>query len=361
MTGPENQRLQETLQDVAAKVRRYQGKGIGEQNTKASLIEPVLEALGWDIRDFEEVHREYKAKPQDRPVDYALKLLRQARLFIEAKGLDQNLADRKWISQILGYATVAGVAWCVLSDGDRYRFYNATAAVDAEDKLFCEVRISETPEEDACKILQLISRSNMEENLIDAYWNAHFVDRRVKEALSALLGGRDKSLIRLLRQKTPGLTPKEISDSLMRFDIHIDAPATGRIPARSVRKRASSAAPGPAPRRKQGQRKVREQTNVRVSLSDVIGAGLLSPPLKLFRRYRKTMLEATLLGDGQVEFQGTTYRSSSEAAGIARGTITGRPMSTNGWSFWQYRDEANAVRELDYARQAYLQKQGESC
>ncbi len=101
----------------------------------------------------------------------------------------------------------------------------------------------------------------MEENLIDAYWSAHFVDRRVKEALCALLDGRDKSLICLLRQ---------------------------------------------------------------------------------------------------VEFQGTVYRSSSEPAGIARGTITGRPMSTNGWSFWQYRDEANGVRELDSARQSYLQKQGES-
>jgi predicted type IV restriction endonuclease len=356
MTEQENQRLRQVLRDVAAKIRRYQGKSIGEQNTKASLIDPVLEALGWDIRDFDEVHREYKAKPQDRPVDYALKMLRQARLFLEAKGLDENLADRKWVSQILGYATVAGVAWCVLSDGDHYRFYNATAAVDAEDKLFCEVRISEASEDDACRILQLISRSNMEENLLDAYWNAHFVDRRVKEALRGLLDARDKSLIRLLRHKTPELSPKDISDSLMRFDIHIDAPAAGRVPARPARRTVSPTDAQPAPERKRRQQKGR--TDLHVSLSDVIGAGLLSPPVKLFRRYKKTMLEATLLADGRVEFQGKTYGSSSEAAGIARGTITGRPMNTNGWTFWQYRDEADKVRELAYARQLCLDKQG---
>ena len=110
MTEQQNQRLRQVLRDVTAKIRRYQGKSIGEQNTKASLIDPVLEALGWDIRDFEEVHREYKAKPKDKPVDYALQMLRKPRLFLEAKGLGEDLSDRKWISQVLWYATVAGVA-----------------------------------------------------------------------------------------------------------------------------------------------------------------------------------------------------------------------------------------------------------
>src|SRR5262249_9390421 len=33
----------------------------------------------------------------------------------------------------LGYATVAGAAWCLLTDGDEYRFSNATVPVDAEE------------------------------------------------------------------------------------------------------------------------------------------------------------------------------------------------------------------------------------
>lgn len=53
------------LAELAAKVRRYQDKPIGEQNTKASLIEPLLECLGWDIRDPDSVHREYRTKPRD--------------------------------------------------------------------------------------------------------------------------------------------------------------------------------------------------------------------------------------------------------------------------------------------------------
>jgi len=180
MTEHDRTRLREVIRDVAAKVRRYQERGLGEQNTKASLIDPILEALGWDIRDPDEVHREFKPTSKDSPVDYALKLIRKPRLFIEAKGLGEVLSDRKWVAQILGYAVMAGVEWCVLTDGDEYRFYNATVAVDAEEKMFFNIRLSEAKEAEAAKSLDLISRSNMEENLLDVLWAAHFVDRRVK-------------------------------------------------------------------------------------------------------------------------------------------------------------------------------------
>jgi hypothetical protein len=49
---------------------------IGEQNTKAALIDPLLAALGWELQEIDEVRREYRRKPQDNPVDYALFLNR---------------------------------------------------------------------------------------------------------------------------------------------------------------------------------------------------------------------------------------------------------------------------------------------
>ena len=108
---------------------RNREEKIGEQNTKATLIEPLLSALGWDVEELDEVVREYKRKPQDKPVDYALFRLRSPRLFVEAKALDEDLTYRKWVSQTLGYATVVGVEWCVLTNGDEYRLFNAHAAV----------------------------------------------------------------------------------------------------------------------------------------------------------------------------------------------------------------------------------------
>lgn len=149
--------LLDSITGVAAKARKFTDRGIGEQNTKASLIEPVLEALGWDIRDPDEVHREFRPTGKDSPVDYALKLMRKPRLFVEAKGLGETLTDRRWIAQVLGYATVAGVEWCVLTDGDEWRFYNASAPIEAEEKMFCRVRLTETAAPDAAKALSLLS------------------------------------------------------------------------------------------------------------------------------------------------------------------------------------------------------------
>ena len=33
---------------------------IGEQNTKAALIDPLLVALGWDLQEIDEIRREYR-------------------------------------------------------------------------------------------------------------------------------------------------------------------------------------------------------------------------------------------------------------------------------------------------------------
>ena len=114
-------------------------RGLNEENTKGALIEPILRALGWNVEDPDEVTREYKGKRRDKPVDYALRLLRSPRLFVEAKALGADLSDRKWAGQIMGYATVAGVKWAVLTDGNEYRIYNTHAPVDVEKKLLRRV------------------------------------------------------------------------------------------------------------------------------------------------------------------------------------------------------------------------------
>lgn len=76
-------------------------------------------------------------------MDYALFLLRTPRLFIEAKSLGAHINDGKWASQILAYATVAGVEWVALTDGNEWRIYNSHAPVPVEQKLFRVVRVAD--------------------------------------------------------------------------------------------------------------------------------------------------------------------------------------------------------------------------
>jgi hypothetical protein len=57
-----------TLKQCVERVDRYRrlGQRVGESNTKAGLIEPIIAALGWDVLDPDEVHREYLSEIDGR-------------------------------------------------------------------------------------------------------------------------------------------------------------------------------------------------------------------------------------------------------------------------------------------------------
>jgi hypothetical protein len=165
-----------------------------------------------------------------------------------------------------------------------------------------------------------------------------------------MFAAADKGLVRLIRRRSPNLAPKEIMESLRRLDLHVESltplPDSPVTPTPVVRRR----------RRESGTPKKENHKRVGAKLSDIIVAGILSPPIKLFREYRGKTLEATLLPNGTVEFQRANYQTCSLAANMARGSITGRPMSTNGWVFWQYMDTNGVTRTLADARQEYLEQ-----
>src|SRR5829696_4583892 len=365
MTNSTRQTLTSTLPRLRKRIQKIQNRNenIGEQNTKAALIDPLLAALGWDVEDIDEVSREYRRKSQDNPVDYALFMLRSPRLFVEAKGLEKDLSDRKWISQVLGYATVVGVEWCVLTNGDEYRIYNAHAPVDVEQKLFRAVRLSEADQDEyTLETLELLSKEKMGDNLLNVLWKAHFIDRHVSRALGELLQNDDAGLIRLIRKRTPELTPSEIRESLKRADIRIDFPVVS-VSSQSVASEVEDQVTSPVEvvqKTKEGK-KTLNIPGVRVS--DLIRANLVEPPLKLEKVYKGAHLEAEVQQDGTIVFDGDTYKSLSLAAALARKSIIGAPEGrkypqTNGWVFWKYHDrETGNLEEVDVLRQRYLNGQ----
>lgn len=350
-------RLAATIAEVRKRIDRAGNRStnLGEQNTKATLIEPILDALGWRLDSIDDVYREYRSKPQDNPVDYALFIHRTPRLFIEAKSLEKNPSDRKWIGQTLSYATIVGVEWCVLTNGDEYRLYNAHAPVDVEDKLFRAVRISDSNEEQlVLETLELLSKDKTGDNLISALWKSHFVDQHVQAALRKLLSGDDPGMVRHIRRHAPELKPGEIRDSLKRAEIRVDHPVIGtdaEAPSAPAKPKAKSQRPVPA--------KPRKDSRPSVGLDDIVRAGLVNPPLQLTRKYKGTVLTASVRQDGMVVFDGEAFETPSAAGGVARKSIVGAPPgkpypATNGWNFWRYLDpETGTEQKLDELRQKY--------
>lgn len=360
--------LGQVLTQVRERALRYRDSPIGEQDTKAALIEPVLRALGWDVEDLEEVQREYKPKSADNPVDYALSILRTPRLFVEAKALGGNLDDRRWANQIMGYAAVAGVEWVVLTNGDEYRIYNSHATVPVDEKVFRTIRITDE-ESRVEELLGVLSKDRMKGNAIDMLWKAHFVDRRIRAALETLFTAEpDAALVRLLGRRVPSLSTSDIKAGLSRVRVRLDFPeeaATDRPPApasanRPSRMSESRRATPPSSPQAQGKPPGEATPWRNVSVQDLIAVGLIKPPLHIEKTYKGHRATGRLEADGRVTYDRKAFDSLSVAAGVARATVIGAPPGrkypqTNGWTFWRFKDADGQLKPVDCLRQRHFQ------
>jgi Restriction Enzyme Adenine Methylase Associated/Type I restriction enzyme R protein N terminus (HSDR_N) len=354
MAGSPHAALRETLTKVRARIEelRERGDHPSEQDTKAILIDPVLAALGWRLDELDDVRREYRAKPQDNPVDYALTVFGQPRLFVEAKAFSTAL-DRKCASQVMGYASVVGVGWCLLTNGDEYRLYNSYAKVDVDEKLFRTVHVSNPEQTGLClETLALCAREHIGEAELDVLWKSQFVDRRVQAALEKLFADETGALARLVRKRCGELTLVEVRDSLRRAQVHVHFPVV-TPPATT----AGHAAPATE------VRPPKAPLSYAVQLADLIEASIVQPPLPLEKMYKGVHLEAVIEADGRVRVAGERFDSLSTAAGMARKSVIGAPPGrlypqTNGWTFWSYRDATSGdLRAVDDLRRRYLEDQ----
>ncbi len=355
---------------------------VGEQNTKAALVNPLLAAIGWDLENIDEVSLEYRSHPRDNPVDYALFRLGKPCLFVEAKALGADLGDRKSIYQIFSYAMVVGVEWCVLTNGDEYRLYNCHAPVDADEKLFRRVRISNPDNHrDTVRTLELLSKHDLGERRLNLLWKAYRIDRCVKSALQGLVWNQDAGLVRLLRKRATELAPRDIRDSLDRAHVKLEFSEVGLGALRADRRppaHATKPTRGPAPSARKRTVKATEVTlaegkpaGIRtpanphwLTLSHLIAAALIDAPLELESAIKGQRLIATVRPDGLVAFNGKAYASLTIAANMARGaaaglTTGGRLWHADGWTFWKYRDpETGNLEAIDSLRRRFVEARG---
>jgi len=310
----------DSLHEVLRRLRAAPLKPMNEENTKASRIDPVLRALGWNVEYADEVQREFKHKPRDKPVDYAL-VDGGVRLFVEAKALGQNLDDHRWTRQIIGYASVAGVRWIVLTDGNEYRIYNASAEVVVEKKLFRKVKISDGGDAVANTLL-LLAKDALKGTTIDDLWRAEFIDSQVRDAIEGLFSGDAKVLADYVGKHTKNLTAAEIRSSIGRCRVNIDFLGERRQTPEPWTGEKDDKQPQPKPRQ-------------HLPLMPLIQAGVLKPRVTLTKTYKGKTLTATVLADGKLEVATVEYDSPSKAASVAMARADGRKeRAVNGWDFW---------------------------
>ena len=129
-----------------------------ETRTRMALIDPLLQALGWDVSDPEMVTPEYSVGASR--ADYALLTpTGTPSALVEAKKLDESLASHRM--QMLNYANISGIPHAGLTDGNHWEMYTVFDQAPIEQRRILDVSIANTPAHEAALKLLLLWRPNL--------------------------------------------------------------------------------------------------------------------------------------------------------------------------------------------------------
>ena len=127
--------VEQKVEDFHKNEPHYLTKAFQETETRNRFIDPLFQALGWDFeqthlpRDEWDVHREFSQKERDtiKKPDYAFRVKRKPRFFVEAKAPHVPLTDKQPVFQAKKYAfsSHGKVPVIVITDFQEFRVFNA--------------------------------------------------------------------------------------------------------------------------------------------------------------------------------------------------------------------------------------------
>ncbi|UCF91830.1 MAG: hypothetical protein JSW39_26765 [Desulfobacterales bacterium] len=131
---------------------------LDEASTKQAVVLRMLSFLGWDIFNVEEVFPNYSV--DDLTVDYALRINNDNQVFIEVKGIQEELDNHQ--KNLLNFALLEGVELSVLTNGMIWWFYLSSTKGGWEQKRFHAINIMhDDPEEILPNLTDFLSRDNV--------------------------------------------------------------------------------------------------------------------------------------------------------------------------------------------------------
>lgn len=129
-----------------------------ETRTRMALIDPLLQALGWDTSDPALVFPEYDVS--GRKADYALLGgSGSPSATVEAKKLGEPLAPHRM--QMLNYSNASDVEYAGLTDGDKWELYEVFKRGQLDERRILDISIANTPAHEAALKLLLLWRPNL--------------------------------------------------------------------------------------------------------------------------------------------------------------------------------------------------------
>ena len=171
--------LLRAIERVQSEIKNYQS--VFQQNeyqTVQSLVNPVLNALGWRVNEVARVRQQYRVGRGK--VDMALMRDDKPVVLVEAKALGTDFDDAV-IDQVSQYCYREGASTALLTNGAEWRVYRPLLMkLTFEQRMLFELRLDQQDAGKVAKKLSLLAHDGIErlekedlQILLDAYWSAH--------------------------------------------------------------------------------------------------------------------------------------------------------------------------------------------
>jgi len=190
-----------------------------EADVGSKFILPFLEALGWNIKNIDEVREQRRTLTG--PVDYSLNVNGQPKVVVEIKKFSESLdtirtirgKEESYPEQAIRYAWHMRVDWVVLSNFAETRLYYSHV-IKPEDGLIFRFKHSDYLK-NLDKIL-IFSKENVVSGILDTYERRR-VRRDIDEEVLGDLFICRKILVDSIRKNNLELTKEEVKESVQKI------------------------------------------------------------------------------------------------------------------------------------------------
>lgn len=124
------------VEGLAARSRMAERQALTEEATKTSVVMPLIQSLGFDVFNLEEVIPEFIADvgvKKGEKVDFAIKIDGKIAMLIEVKPIYSKLGDTQF-SQLFRYFHVTEARLAILTNGHELWFFSDTDSPNVMDK-----------------------------------------------------------------------------------------------------------------------------------------------------------------------------------------------------------------------------------
>ena len=157
------------LLSLCERIATLKSQNLNEEDTRGILIDPILQALGWNIFDANEISRNSKTT-SGKFIDYILKF-NGKQIYLEAKPLSSHLTQ-KFQVQATNYAYEDNITFCVLTNGNRYQIFETFKRGTVSERLMIDICLDDIAISIEKKVesLHFISKESIKNGDLESFY-----------------------------------------------------------------------------------------------------------------------------------------------------------------------------------------------